>query len=90
MLKRLSSILDLLAPELLNTVIKTHFQLSSPLFRTATGKQLGPVDIEQYIQTIPNLVVNVPGVGDVDVSKASNFFFSKTTNRRSHVFVPNA
>ncbi|CAG9533484.1 unnamed protein product [Cercopithifilaria johnstoni] len=44
-------------------------QLSSPLHRAATGKQSGPADIEQYIQTIPNLVVNVPGVGDVDISK---------------------
>ncbi|VBB31532.1 unnamed protein product [Acanthocheilonema viteae] len=44
-------------------------QLSSPLLRAANGKQSGSVDIEQYVQTIPNLVVNVPGVGDVDISR---------------------
>ncbi|KAK6110178.1 Leucine rich repeat family protein [Brugia pahangi] len=44
-------------------------QLSSPLIPVTTGKQPASVDIEQFIQTIPNLVVNVPGMGDVDISK---------------------
>ncbi|EFO26857.2 leucine Rich Repeat family protein [Loa loa] len=44
-------------------------QLSSPLTRVIAGKQPGPADIEQFLQTIPNLVVNIPGIGDVDVSK---------------------
>uniref|UniRef100_A0A0R3RQW2 Leucine-rich repeat-containing protein 15 n=1 Tax=Elaeophora elaphi TaxID=1147741 RepID=A0A0R3RQW2_9BILA len=50
----------------LNSAIE---QLSSPLIRAATGRQSGPTDIEQYIQTVPNLVVNIPGVGDIDISK---------------------
>lgn len=41
------------------------------MIRATAGKQQG-TDIEQYIQAIPNLVVNVPNVGDVDVSKVNN------------------
>uniref|UniRef100_A0AAF5PGV6 Leucine Rich Repeat family protein n=1 Tax=Wuchereria bancrofti TaxID=6293 RepID=A0AAF5PGV6_WUCBA len=44
-------------------------QLSSPLIPATAGKQAVSVDIEQFIQTIPNLVVNIPGMGDVDISK---------------------
>uniref|UniRef100_A0A915PQQ3 Uncharacterized protein n=1 Tax=Setaria digitata TaxID=48799 RepID=A0A915PQQ3_9BILA len=44
-------------------------QLSVPLIRFATGEQPRPADIEKFIKTIPNLVVSVPGVGEVDISK---------------------
>ncbi|VDO10572.1 unnamed protein product, partial [Brugia timori] len=53
-----------------NSVIE---QLSSPLIPVTTGKQPASVDIEQFIQTIPNLVVNIPGMGDVDISKVNIF-----------------
>lgn len=44
-------------------------QFTGPLVRFATGGQPVASDIEQLIQSIPNLVVNIPGVGDVDISK---------------------
>ncbi|VDM61713.1 unnamed protein product [Angiostrongylus costaricensis] len=50
----------------LNTAIE---QFTAPLVRFATGGQPVASDIEQLIQSIPNFVVNVPGLGDVDVSK---------------------
>ncbi|VDN04555.1 unnamed protein product [Thelazia callipaeda] len=50
----------------LNSAIE---QLSAPLIRVATGERAGPADIEQIIQAIPNLVINVPGIGNVDLSK---------------------
>ncbi|WKX91556.1 hypothetical protein Q1695_009966 [Nippostrongylus brasiliensis] len=50
----------------LNSAIE---QFTAPLVRFATGGQPVASDIEQLIQSIPNFVVNVPGLGDVDVSK---------------------
>ncbi|KAJ1354600.1 hypothetical protein KIN20_011590 [Parelaphostrongylus tenuis] len=44
-------------------------QFTAPLVRFATGGQPVASDIEQLIQSIPNFVVNVPGLGDVDVNK---------------------
>ncbi|VDO30207.1 unnamed protein product [Onchocerca flexuosa] len=44
-------------------------QLSSPLLRVTTRKQSRLTDIEQFIQATPNLTVNVPGMGDIDISK---------------------
>ncbi|CAB3408827.1 unnamed protein product [Caenorhabditis bovis] len=44
-------------------------QFTAPLVRFATGGQPVPSDIEQMIRSIPNLMVNVPGFGDVDLSK---------------------
>ena len=44
-------------------------QFTGPLVRFATGGQPVASDIEQLIQSIPNLVVNIPGLGDVDISK---------------------
>ncbi|KAM3726541.1 Leucine-rich repeat-containing protein [Dirofilaria immitis] len=43
-------------------------QLSSPLFHATAGK-LGPKNIKQFIEATPNLVVSVPGMGDIDISK---------------------
>ncbi|OZC09212.1 hypothetical protein X798_03756 [Onchocerca flexuosa] len=43
--------------------------LSSPLLRVTTRKQSRLTDIEQFIQATPNLTVNVPGMGDIDISK---------------------
>lgn len=37
--------------------------------RFATGSQPAKTDIEQLVQSIPNLIVNVPGVGNIDISK---------------------
>ncbi|CAP33280.2 Protein CBR-EGG-6 [Caenorhabditis briggsae] len=42
---------------------------TGPLVRFATGGQPVASDIEQLIRSIPNMVVNVPGFGDVDLSK---------------------
>uniref|UniRef100_A0A7I5E6B8 Leucine-rich repeat domain containing protein n=1 Tax=Haemonchus contortus TaxID=6289 RepID=A0A7I5E6B8_HAECO len=50
----------------LNTAIE---QFTAPLVRFATGGQPVQSDIEQLIQSIPNFVVNVPGMGNVDISK---------------------
>ncbi|CAI2322844.1 unnamed protein product [Caenorhabditis sp. 36 PRJEB53466] len=44
-------------------------QFTGPLVRFATGGQPVAGDIEQLIRSIPNMVVNVPGFGDVDLSK---------------------
>ncbi|VDK61161.1 unnamed protein product, partial [Onchocerca ochengi] len=43
-------------------------QLPSPL-RVTIRKQPRLTDIEQFIQTTPNLIVNVPGMGNIDISK---------------------
>lgn len=37
--------------------------------RFATGGQPVASDIHQLIQSIPNFIVNVPGMGDIDISK---------------------
>ena len=37
--------------------------------RIATGGEAQAADIEQIIQSIPNMIVNVPGYGGLDVSK---------------------
>ncbi|CAB03182.1 Leucine-rich repeat-containing protein egg-6 [Caenorhabditis elegans] len=42
---------------------------TGPLVRFATGGQPVASDIEQLIRSIPNMVVNVPGFGDIDLSK---------------------
>ncbi|CAD6195496.1 unnamed protein product [Caenorhabditis auriculariae] len=44
-------------------------QFTAPLVRFATGGQPVPEDIEQLIKSIPNFIVNVPGVGDIDLNK---------------------
>ncbi|VDO22782.1 unnamed protein product [Haemonchus placei] len=44
-------------------------KFTAPLVRFATGGQPVQSDIEQLIQSIPNFVVNVPGMGNVDISK---------------------
>uniref|UniRef100_A0A8R1HQ59 LRRCT domain-containing protein n=1 Tax=Caenorhabditis japonica TaxID=281687 RepID=A0A8R1HQ59_CAEJA len=44
-------------------------QFTGPLVRFATGGQPVASDIEQLIRSIPSMVVNVPGFGDVDLSK---------------------
>uniref|UniRef100_A0A1I7RY49 Leucine-rich repeat-containing protein 15 n=1 Tax=Bursaphelenchus xylophilus TaxID=6326 RepID=A0A1I7RY49_BURXY len=44
-------------------------QFAEPLVRLASGGQAVPSDINNFIKSIPNLVVNIPGVGDVDISK---------------------
>lgn len=44
-------------------------QFSSPLIRVATGGVPVPADIEQIIRSIPNLIVSVPGFGNIDISK---------------------
>uniref|UniRef100_A0A1I7THR6 LRRCT domain-containing protein n=1 Tax=Caenorhabditis tropicalis TaxID=1561998 RepID=A0A1I7THR6_9PELO len=44
-------------------------EFTGPLVRFATGGQPVASDIEQLIRSIPNMVVNVPGFGDVDLSK---------------------
>uniref|UniRef100_A0A1I7WTG8 LRRCT domain-containing protein n=1 Tax=Heterorhabditis bacteriophora TaxID=37862 RepID=A0A1I7WTG8_HETBA len=44
-------------------------QFTAPLVRFATGGQPVASDIEQLIQSIPNFIVNVPGLGNVDISK---------------------
>ncbi|CAD5206766.1 unnamed protein product [Bursaphelenchus okinawaensis] len=44
-------------------------QFAEPLVRLAAGGQAVPSDINSFIKSIPNLVVNIPGVGDVDISK---------------------
>ncbi|KJH51821.1 leucine Rich repeat-containing domain protein [Dictyocaulus viviparus] len=54
----------------LNTAIE---QFTAPLVRFATGGQPVASDIEQLIQSIPNFIVNVPGLGNVDVNKVSIF-----------------
>ncbi|VDP09141.1 unnamed protein product [Heligmosomoides polygyrus] len=50
----------------LNSAIE---QFTAPLVRFATGGQPGASDIEQLIRWIPNFIVNVPGLGNVDISK---------------------
>ncbi|RCN31130.1 leucine Rich repeat-containing domain protein [Ancylostoma caninum] len=50
----------------LNTAIE---QFTAPLVRFATGGQPVASDIQQLIESIPNFVVNVPGLGNVDISK---------------------
>ncbi|VDM82014.1 unnamed protein product [Strongylus vulgaris] len=45
------------------------FKFTAPLVRFATGGQPVASDIQQLIESIPNFVVNVPGLGDVDISK---------------------
>ncbi|KHJ95556.1 hypothetical protein OESDEN_04493 [Oesophagostomum dentatum] len=50
----------------LNSAIE---QFTAPLVRFATGGQPVASDIQQLIESIPNFVVNVPGLGDVDISK---------------------
>lgn len=45
------------------------FQFTAPLVRFATGGQPVASDIQQLIESIPNFVVNVPGLGNVDISK---------------------
>lgn len=45
-------------------------QFSAPLIRVASsGGMPSSSDIEEMIKSIPNLVINVPGLGNVDVSK---------------------
>lgn len=44
-------------------------EFTGPLVRFATGGQPVASDIEALIRSIPNMVVNVPGFGDVDLSK---------------------
>uniref|UniRef100_F1KTD1 Leucine-rich repeat-containing protein 15 n=1 Tax=Ascaris suum TaxID=6253 RepID=F1KTD1_ASCSU len=50
----------------LNSAIE---QFSAPLIRLSTGGQPLPSDIEQIVKSIPNLVVNVPGFGNIDITK---------------------
>ena len=45
--------------------------------RFATGGQPVSSDIEQLISSIPNLLVNIPGVGNVDISKVGYVFSKK-------------
>lgn len=45
--------------------------------RFATGGQPVSSDIEQLISSIPNLLVNIPGVGNVDISKVGYVFGKK-------------
>lgn len=47
----------------------------------ASGSQPLPSDINQLIKSIPNLVVNIPGFGDVDVSKVIYFYFYLIYNK---------
>uniref|UniRef100_A0A7E4WCZ6 LRRCT domain-containing protein n=1 Tax=Panagrellus redivivus TaxID=6233 RepID=A0A7E4WCZ6_PANRE len=44
-------------------------QFTEPLVRFATGGQPVPSDIRQFIDSIPNLVVNIPGFGNIDLKK---------------------
>lgn len=44
-------------------------QFAEPLVRIAAGGKALPSDINTLIKSIPNMVVNIPGFGDVDVSK---------------------
>uniref|UniRef100_A0AC34R118 Uncharacterized protein n=1 Tax=Panagrolaimus sp. JU765 TaxID=591449 RepID=A0AC34R118_9BILA len=43
-------------------------QFTEPLVRYSVGSQ-APSDLNRLLQSIPNLVVNIPGFGDVDLSK---------------------
>lgn len=44
-------------------------QFSEPLVKFASGVQPSPADVNRLLESIPSLVVNVPGLGNVDVSK---------------------
>ncbi|KAK6041116.1 leucine Rich repeat-containing domain protein [Cooperia oncophora] len=50
-------------------ILNTLSQCHRLAVRFATGGQPVASDIEQLIQSIPNFIVNVPGLGDVDISK---------------------
>ena len=45
------------------------FQFTAPIVRFATGGQPVASDVSQFIQSIPNFIVNIPGFGDIDLSK---------------------
>uniref|UniRef100_A0A914YVS3 Uncharacterized protein n=1 Tax=Panagrolaimus superbus TaxID=310955 RepID=A0A914YVS3_9BILA len=44
-------------------------RFSEPLVRWGSGGKPAPADIRQMIDTLPELIVNIPGFGNVDLSK---------------------
>jgi hypothetical protein len=44
-------------------------QFSEPIVKFASGVQPSPADVNKLLQSLPSLMVNVPGFGNVDVSK---------------------
>jgi Leucine-rich repeat (LRR) protein len=44
-------------------------RFSEPLVRWSGGGKPGPADIRQMIDTLPELIVNIPGFGNVDLAK---------------------
>ena len=49
-------------------------RFSEPIVRLASGTKPGPGDIRQMMSTLPILLVNIPGVGDVDLKKVCFMF----------------
>lgn len=46
-------------------------RFSEPLVRMATGSKPVPGDIQQMMSTLPKLIVNMPGAGDIDLIKVA-------------------
>ncbi|KAI6241309.1 Leucine Rich repeat-containing domain protein [Aphelenchoides fujianensis] len=44
-------------------------QFAEPLVRFSTGAQPAASDVSTLIKSIPNLIVNLPGYGNIDISK---------------------
>ncbi len=49
-------------------------QFAGPLTRFATNGQPVASDVNQFLGSIPNLVSNLPGVGNIDLSKVCVHF----------------
>lgn len=46
-------------------------QFAEPLVRFSTGAQPSASDVSSLIQSIPNLIVNLPGYGNIDVGRVN-------------------
>ncbi|KAI6178493.1 Leucine Rich repeat-containing domain protein [Aphelenchoides besseyi] len=46
-------------------------QFAEPLVRFSTGAQPAASDVSSLIKSIPNLIVNLPGYGNIDLSKVN-------------------
>ena len=51
-------------------------RFSEPLVRIATGSKPVPGDLQQMMSTLPKLIVNIPGAGDIDLIKVVSLYKS--------------
>ena len=48
-------------------------QFSEPIVRFVVGDRPVPSDIRQMVGTLPDLIINIPGIGNVDMTKVCCF-----------------